>query len=139
MRVRNVHTVLPLSCFAGKGHWRPSHPVVGDKVGEWQEPSKLWWRHPWASQPPVTRKSGYLSVGIISKMVVCLTLHSIQCCIINLLYLTRLVIYVSIGLLCVPMMRCNLELWRLLWYDTQPDPKEELPSALMRASRCWFA
>ena len=25
------------------------------------------------------------------------------------------------------MMRCNLELWRLLWYDTQPDPEEELP------------
>ena len=45
---------------------------------------------------------------------------------INLLYLTRLVIYVSAELLCAPM-RCNLELWRLLWYDTQPDPEEELP------------
>ena len=35
------------------------------------------------------------------------------------------------GLLCTPMMRCNLELWRLSWYDTQPDPEEELPSALL--------
>ena len=45
----------------------------------------------------------------------------------NLLNSIRLVIYVSAGLLCAPMMRCNLELWRLLWYDTQPDPEEELP------------
>ena len=22
------------------------------------------------------------------------------------------------------MMGCNLELWRLLWYDTQPNPEE---------------
>ena len=40
---------------------------------------------------------------------------------------TRLIIYVSAELLCAPMMGCNLELWRLLWYDTQPDPEEELP------------
>jgi hypothetical protein len=31
-----------LSCFAGKGHWRPSHPVVGGKLDEWQEPFNLW-------------------------------------------------------------------------------------------------
>ena len=53
---------------------------------------------------------------------------------INLVYLTRLVIYVSTELLCAPMMRHNLELWRLLWYDTQPDPEEELPSALLGES-----
>ena len=47
---------------------------------------------------------------------------------------TRLVIYVSAELLCAPMMRCNHELWRLLWYDTQPDPEEELPSALLGES-----
>ena len=33
----------------------------------------------------------------------------------------------STGLLCTPMMRCNLELWRLSWYDTQPDLEEEIP------------
>ena len=38
---------------------------------------------------------------------------------------------VSTELLCAPMMGCNLELWRLLQYDTQPDPKEELPSVLL--------
>ena len=32
------------------------------------------------------------------------------------------------------MMRCNLELWRLLWYDTQPDPEDELPKSTPRES-----
>jgi len=40
--------VLPLSCFVGKGHWQPSHPIVGGKVGEWQEPYELRWQRPWA-------------------------------------------------------------------------------------------
>ena len=30
-----------IKLFAGKGHWRPSYPVVGSKVGEWREVSKL--------------------------------------------------------------------------------------------------
>jgi hypothetical protein len=35
LAVHNVLTVLPLSCFAGKGHWQPFHPIVSGKVGEW--------------------------------------------------------------------------------------------------------
>jgi hypothetical protein len=40
----------------------------------------------------------------------------------------------STELLCALMIRCNLELWRLLWYDTQPNPEEELPSVLLGES-----
>ena len=119
--------VLPLSCFAGKGQWRPSHPVVGGKVGEWHVPSKLRWRRPWARRPPVTRYIIDSKHSDVGKRVVWFTLHLVLCCIINLLYLTRLIIYVSAELLCAPMMGCNLELWRTLWYDSQPDPGEELP------------
>ena len=43
-----------IKLFAGKGHWRPSYPVVGSKVGEWREVSKLRRQRLWARRQPVT-------------------------------------------------------------------------------------